>query len=249
MKDSDDLNFAKILTRTLKLYPFADTTADTIDMWFEGFKKFPLEAIAAALNRHVFDPVKGGKQPMPSDIMAYLVGRAGEWLSPDEAWARAALAHDDRNTVVMCDQIRDALATVKHLVDAGDTFNAPRAFKDAYARNVDAARLKQSGPRWYVSPGYDAQQRLQVTQKAVEDGFIVLADGRASVPMLAGPGDVAPVGDDQAKIGQSRIADVLAILRAPKEKQTRDKSPDMVATDEERERQQREADEYMKGTK
>jgi len=241
---NDAGKFAQILSRTLKPYPFADTTADNIEMWFEGFKKFPLEVIAAALNRHVFDPVKGGKSPMPSDIMASLVGRSGQWLSPDEAWARAALAHDDRNTVVMCDEIRDALATVQHLIDGGDTFNAPRAFKDAYARNVEQSRMKQAAPRWYVSAGYDKQQRLQVTQKAVEDGFIALADGRAAVPMLAGPGEDRR-DDPEAVDNRARAMEALAGLDSKwEENQRREAAEAAERTAKQKEAHKRRVDEF-----
>jgi hypothetical protein len=74
MINTDALKFGQILSRTLKLYPFGEATPDTIETWFEVLKPYPLEDIALALNRHVADPDKGGRQPLPSDVIAHLSG-------------------------------------------------------------------------------------------------------------------------------------------------------------------------------
>jgi len=73
---NDALNFGKILSRTLKIYPFADTTADSIGVYFNALKKFPIEDVVTALERHIEDPDKGGRLPMPSDLIAHLSGGA-----------------------------------------------------------------------------------------------------------------------------------------------------------------------------
>jgi hypothetical protein len=74
MTPNDAVNFGKVLTRTLKLYPGASTTPDVVELWFEGLMQFPLEDIALALNRHVFDPDQGQYQPKPADIVKHLAG-------------------------------------------------------------------------------------------------------------------------------------------------------------------------------
>ncbi|MFM0165684.1 DUF6475 domain-containing protein [Paraburkholderia sediminicola] len=84
MTNTDALKFGQILSRTLKLYPFGEATPDTIETWFEILKQFPLEDIAVALNRHVADPDKGGKQPLPSDVIANL--RGGSATRSLRAW-------------------------------------------------------------------------------------------------------------------------------------------------------------------
>lgn len=96
MTPNDAGKFAQILTRTLKIYPFADTTADTIETWFMALMRFPLEDIMLALNRHVADPDKGGKQPFPSDVIAHLGGGAASrslraWSLVEKAIARAGM--------------------------------------------------------------------------------------------------------------------------------------------------------------
>jgi hypothetical protein len=86
MTPNDALKFGQILSRTLKLYPFGEATPDTIETWFEILKQYPLEDIALALNRHVADPDKGGRQPLPSDVTAHLAG--GSATRSLRAWTK-----------------------------------------------------------------------------------------------------------------------------------------------------------------
>lgn len=245
MKPQDVEKFCDVLGAAMSIYD--KTPSEEVALfWFEALKQFELADIRAALTRHVKDPVAGEFAPKIASVIRAIGGGVSAWLSADEAWARAALAYDDRNTVVLCAEIRDALASVRHLIDAGDKYNAPRAFRDAYERNVAISRQTRPAPRWEISAGYDAEQRRQVTQQAVDAGVIALADGRASVPLIAGPGER---DDLNAEANRARLRDVLAILKKPKATQRRDKSPDVAQADEIKAAQQREVDEYMKADK
>jgi hypothetical protein len=90
MQPQDAVAFGKVLTRTLKLYPGAAMTPDVIELWFEGLMQFPLEDIATALNRHVFDPDQGKFQPKPADIVLHLAG--GSATRSLRAWTKVEKA-------------------------------------------------------------------------------------------------------------------------------------------------------------
>jgi len=86
----------------------------------------------------------------------------------DEAWAM--LPMDESETVVMTEEMRDAWGIVRELIEDGDRIAARMAFRDAYNRIVDKAKLDGKKPVWYASLGHDATRRDEVLAAAVRQG-------------------------------------------------------------------------------
>lgn len=130
--------------------------------------------------------------------VAELDGRPGA----EEAWATALSADDDAVTVVWTDEITQALAVARPLLDARDKVAARMAFCQAYERLVREAREARVPCRWWASLGHDARQRAATLSAAVVAGRITQ---EAVQPLLPAPADGDPVmasliGGDDAKL-------------------------------------------------
>lgn len=90
--------------------------------------------------------------------------------SPNQAWALAAPAADERNTVVWTGEMQAAWSVALPLVEAGDMIGARMAFLEAYAKAVKDARSEQRPAAYSYSLGFDASGRDSVLRQAVERG-------------------------------------------------------------------------------
>jgi hypothetical protein len=125
-------------------------------------------------------------------------GRPG----PDEAWAM--LPRDEETTVVWTEEMRKAWSIALPLLDADESIPARMAFKEAYIREVSAARDSGIGPRWTVSLGHSVEGRTEALKKAVESGLITQehaatmlpapkSDGNGAMTLLLTTGDATPL--------------------------------------------------------
>jgi hypothetical protein len=90
-------------------------------------------------------------------------GRPGK----DEAWSIALAASDERETVVLTDEIRTAMNASVPILAAGDKIGARMAFMSAYERLVSQARAEALPAIWDVSLGFDPNSRVLAIEKAV----------------------------------------------------------------------------------
>ena len=90
-------------------------------------------------------------------------GRPGR----DEAWAIALASADEFNTVVMTDEIRQAMGVAAPILEAGDKVGARMAFLSAYDRLVTDARAEKRQTNWTVSLGFDPDLRARAIEDAV----------------------------------------------------------------------------------
>lgn len=102
--------------------------------------------------------------------------------SGDEAWAIASESKDEAKTVVWNDEIQQAMAASRPVLDAGDKVGARMAFKDAYERIVRQARERGSRPVWTASFGWDETHRQQALESAERQGRICLNDYAKFLP-------------------------------------------------------------------
>lgn len=109
---------------------------------------------------------------------------------PNEAWAIALSAADERNTVVWTEQTRDAWAAAQPLVLAGDRIAARMAFIEVYGRLLKEARNAKRGAHHVASIGHDSTGRDAVLRLALERGQIGMdvAGPHLSIAAPAGPG-------------------------------------------------------------
>ncbi len=86
----------------------------------------------------------------------------------DEAWAM--IPKDEQTSVVMTEEMAEALGIVKPLLDDGDKIAARMAFKEAYTRIVGANKTAGIKPKWFPSLGADKTGRDLVIAEAVRLG-------------------------------------------------------------------------------
>lgn len=92
-------------------------------------------------------------------------GRPG----PDEAWAIAAQAADEAETVVWTDEMARAYHQAAYpLLANGDKIGARMAFREAYAKMVKEAQSSRIKPRWAPTLGTDPQRRQEAIRRSVE---------------------------------------------------------------------------------
>ncbi|MFV2949616.1 hypothetical protein [Pseudomonas japonica] len=95
-------------------------------------------------------------------------GRPGK----DEAWAMALTASDESETVVLTEEIHQAMTAARPVLERGDKVGARMAFMSAYERLVAHARLTATQPSWRVSLGFDPCRRVIAIETAVRSRLI-----------------------------------------------------------------------------
>lgn len=146
-------------------------------------------------------------------------GRPGR----EEAWAIAAASLDEGDTVVMTDEIRQALSVAMPVIDARGNVAARMSFLEAYDRLVGEARRQSTPVHWSVSAGWDKQRRVLALQAAVRlkrlpadyvahqierlglETLEATADGRAIAGLITGQ-TVAPSGSSRQKLAELRAS-------------------------------------------
>ncbi|MEO6279188.1 hypothetical protein [Roseateles sp.] len=132
--------------------------------FFEVLQDHPLLEVRYGLKAHFNDPERGRFLPMPADVVAQIKrvvaddGRPG----PEEAWAQAFKALDERATVVWTAEAAEAYAIASPVLQAGDEVGARMAFREAYNRLVAEAREVRAPVRWAATIGDDDELRDRV---------------------------------------------------------------------------------------
>ena len=136
----------------------------------------------------------------------------------DEAWAM--IPRDEYSSVVITDEMSQALGIANKLLDEGDQVAARMAFKESYTRIVDANKRAGVMPKWFPSLGSDKEGRAPALENAVRLGRIganhaaeLLAPCQA-VAMLESNGKMLeiehkPVSYEQAKSNIARLKNML----------------------------------------
>lgn len=109
----------------------------------------------------------------------------------DEAWAIALGALDEADTVVWTDEMAEAFAIARPVLEAGDKVGSRVAFRDAYERLVRESREAGKGCKWVASIGHDTTRREAALTQAVERGRIA---GASVAHLLPAPAGDTPVG-------------------------------------------------------
>ena len=141
----------------------------------ESLKKYPLEALLDALERHL---KTSRYAPAPKDIIDLLEAKNAH-ISADEAWAIVIESLDENATVVLTQEMAEARGIALPIIEAGDMIGARMAFKEAYARII----LSADKPQWFVSEGWDSARRIDAVKKAVQLGRLPAASAKAYLPV------------------------------------------------------------------
>lgn len=110
----------------------------------------------------------------------------------EEAWA--IMSRPESDTIVITEQMGEAMQSARALLEDGDKIGARMAFKDAYTRILNEARERPIKPHWFVSLGHDKEGRAQPIAEAVRTGKLTLdhslkllsPDSKAQVLQLTG---------------------------------------------------------------
>lgn len=132
----------------------------------EDLSMFPEDAALKALVRCRREVI--GRLAVADVVARIEDGRPGA----EEAWAVAMRSMDEAETVVMTNEISEAIGVVQPILNAGDEVGARMAFKETYLRIVGDARDAGLAARWFPSLGTDVQRRSAALQDAANRGLL-----------------------------------------------------------------------------
>lgn len=218
MQDSDKKQFAQIVRSTMLVCGGSAPEPDVLRIWWGALAAHGMDIVSAAFSRYA---THGKYAPKPADILEIIElikpdGRPGA----DEAWAM--IPRDEYASVVMTEEMAEALHIAQPLLDEGDQVAARMAFKEAYARIVDAAKRDGRPVKWFPSLGQDKEGREAVLAEAVRLGrigaehAIGLLPPHKVVPMLENSGNKTlalkhkPVSAEKAAENLARMKAMLA---------------------------------------
>lgn len=227
MKTADAQAFHALLTGVMGFYGKGQPSDIEAEIWWESTRDFDLADVRAAMTAHVKNPDRGRFAPKPADVIAAISDNfAAQWPGPDEAWALALKAADERETVVWTDEAARAFAIASPILAEGDKVGARMAFKQAYERAVQAAVMERRAPRPLVSLGWDAEARVNALESAVSSGLLgreqaepyllsarreISEEGRAVAGLLTGKVVQHPSAPEAVK---RRIEELMQAIRA-----------------------------------
>jgi len=143
----------------------------------QDLSAYPQETILAALEE---------TRKSSARFSAKAIFDAIEKLSPDgrpdanEAWAM--LPKNEDASVVMSQEMAEALGVAQPLLDEGDAIGARMAFRDAYNRIVEGNKLAGVAPSWFPSLGRNAEMRVAALEQATRLGRIGYDHAAALLP-------------------------------------------------------------------
>lgn len=199
-------------------------------LFFRSLASYPLMVVRAAIDAHVKDSQRGQFPPKPADLIAQIEGAAGNDArpGPEEAWAVAVQAFDESSTVMLNEEIAEALGIARPIFELGDEVGARMAFKEVYTKLLAQARSNGVAAKWWPSLGSDVEGRNEVLRKAVSEGLL---PGTSSVAQAAlrGPVDLVPLLESSIESASSK----------PEARETLDALRKLLARDPEEEERQR----------
>lgn len=235
MQREDFAPFVALLGDVMGLYPQAKPLADgQVAMFFRALAAHPLAEIRAGIDAHVKDPQRGRFPPLPADVLAQIEGIASDDGRPgaEEAWAMSLIARDEHRSLVWTAEMAQAWAACKPVMDLGDEVGARMAFREVYATAVEKARRARVPVAWSASLGFDADERREVIEAAVNLRRLPMSELQAlPPPEKAGQSLLLGMEGDStaAERGRRVLRELADRLRA---------GPEITVNTEERDRMQ-----------
>lgn len=234
MGEPDFPEFSELLDAVCSLLSrgtYAPNATNTA-LFFRALSRWPLAEVRAAFDAHVADPQRGRFVPVPADLIAQIEARAGDDGRPgaEEAWSIALTARDEADTVVWTDDIDQAWQVVQPVLQSGDKVGARMAFKEAYARIVDEARLSRRPLLWRAALGHDSTRHADALRRAAALGRGVDIELAIELATLPAPrGEVLLLGGATSSglLSEEQRA-VLAAVRVALDRGTEKPSADQV---------------------
>jgi hypothetical protein len=217
MRNEDFDEFARLLDDA---YDLIGVGANKIisggakSMFFAAMAPYPLDVVRAALNAHCLHKERGRFTPKPADLIEQIEGMTGGDGRPgaDEAWAIAITSRDEAETVVWTAEAAEAFSICSPVLQLGEKVGARVAFKDAYNRLVNAARIAGKPAAWNVSLGWDVGRREAAIEKATVAGLLPAPTAHALLPHHIGKDgkaitEMCPEGLTRLKAEMAKMKD------------------------------------------
>lgn len=224
MRDTDFPQFAAMLDDVAGLKREVYSPGQKT-MFFRALSAHSLDAVRAGLDAHVKHPKNGRFLPMPADVIGQIEslvaddGRPG----PEEAFAVALRAADERDSVVWSQESAKAWAIALPIFCGGDQVGARMAFKEAYNRLVDEARRARQPVQFLVSEGFEPERRRVAIEAAVVAGLLPQPDPALALLALPAPrADVLAVFETAPPEQRERLIALRARLLGTVETESRD---------------------------
>lgn len=152
-----------------------DISEGAARVMLQDLSRFPEKQVLDALTRCRRE-IKG-RLTIADVIQRIDDGRPGV----EEAWAM--IPKSEGTSVVWTEEMAKAFGVAVHLIDHNE-IAARMAFKEAYQREVSAARNDGAPVRWIPSLGLDASSRESVLTEAVANGRLPAAHAAKLLPHL-----------------------------------------------------------------
>ena len=177
MKTEDRTEFSQVIRATFDNYGRQAPLPETLRVWWASLEPYGIQQFRMACLSHIRREPKF--PPTLAQLLELMGHREPGRLGVEEAWARAVLACDESETVVMNDEIAQAWGVAKPIFDLGDEVGARMAFKEAYQRITAHA----TGPvKWWPSIGSDQHKRDIALSEAKRAGLLPAEQIKALLP-------------------------------------------------------------------
>lgn len=221
MLDADKKEFAEVVRTTLSVYR-VEADAAVLKLWWSVLACYEITQVRDGFSRFVSS--KESKfPPVPAHIIDAIEANCPDGrLGADEAWSM--IPRDEESSVVMTDEMAQAMQIAQPLLNEGDQVAARMAFKEAYARIVDANKRDGVSATWFSSLGREKEGREAALNHAVRLGRIgaehaagLLAPSQA-VAMLESNGQKLAIEHKQISPAQAleNITRIKAMLSGSK---------------------------------
>ena len=189
MKPGAELIKAIAVTAELTATPLSESAARVMA---SDLAQYPLQQVLGALTR-----CRRELRPRSLTIEAVLTrlddGRPG----PEQAWAM--MPRSEADSVVWTEEMCQAHAVAKPLLDEGDQVAARMAFAEAYRRMIQAARDAGAPVHWTPSLGHDPHGRESVLLEAVRLGRLTQTHVAGLLPLRDEPNPAVTAMVEQTK--------------------------------------------------
>lgn len=201
MVEQDFKEFAEVLDDAFSLNPkWARLDPRGKALFFKALEAYSIQTFRLAITAHIRDPNRGQFQPTPADIVAQVENnQSSKRPGVEEAWAVSYPCISELETVVWTEEMRDAFAVCRPLLQAGDQVAARMAFKDAYNRMASEAVRAGKPVKWELSCGHDPEKRAFMIQQAANLGRIPASQASLLLPAPVKPKDLDRSGLERLK--------------------------------------------------
>lgn len=169
---------AKAIALLTAEYDLPAFSPDRIAMWMNALSSFPRGSVTKSAENYM----RTNKfKPQLADIVQGCMTQVpNAWLSADEAWA--LMPKTERDSCMLTNETAQAMAAAAPLLADGDKIAARMAFRGAYERLIERAKVEGRPPVFFPSFGDDKDQRAAMLGKAVKAGQYPLESALTMMP-------------------------------------------------------------------